>query len=478
MHAITLAHAADVEGWRNAARALAANGVPPEAVRWQVEGEAPGLFDDEPGAPPLAPQAQALQAPSAFLALAEQALLHRDPARFELLYRLLWRLQREPGLRRDPLDPDRLAARALAQQVRRDQYEMRAFLRFHERATPEGPQFAAWFEPQHHVLESQAGFFIGRFASQRWAIFTPLRSIAWDGHRVVAGRGTTRQEVPLHDDRQALWLTYYASIFNPARPKPRHMQSQMPRRLWHALPEGPLIAPLMAAAAPRAEAMVTQPATEPRRTRALALPALNDREAFAAALDRCRDCPHAAHATQAVPGSGPLDAPAVLVGEQPGDQEDLQGRPFVGPAGQLLDRALATARLPRERLYLTNAVKHFRFELRGKRRVHKTPAQREIEACRGWLGHELQGLSARHVVALGATAAQALLGRRVTLQSVRGHWLPLADGRQLLVTWHPAALLRMPPESRDAAFEAWVEDLREVAAAAFGVPPRGVAASD
>jgi DNA polymerase len=189
---------------------------------------------------------------------------------------------------------------------------------------------------------------------------------------------------------------------------------------------------------------------------------------MAHALSQCRECPHADQATQAVPGQGPADAALALVGEQPGDQEDLRGRPFVGPAGQLLDRALAAAGLVRERLYLTNAVKHFKFELRGKRRVHKTPAQREIELCRGWLERELGGLGARHLVALGGTAAQALLGRAVPVNEWRGRWLPRADGREVMVTWHPAALLRLPPAEREAAFEAWVRDLRNAGQVCLG----------
>ncbi|MED5620853.1 UdgX family uracil-DNA binding protein [Ideonella sp. BN130291] len=469
MHIVTLADAADVMGWRHAARRLLQQGQPPDAVDWQVLGDdAPGLFkattlpgdghDDTTTTP---------RVPAGFITLASQALLHRDPGRFHLMYRLLWRLVQDPALRHDPLDSDMLAARQLAQQVRRDQYEMRAFLRFHERATPHGPQYVAWFEPQHHVVASQAPFFQARFASMRWAIFTPERSIGWDGTELHIGCGARREDIPLDDARTALWLTYYASIFNPARPKPAHMQQQMPRRLWHNLPEAPLIAPLMAAAAHRTDTMVEHGPSDAQRRRPALPPSASDVDAWAAALDRCRDCPHAAHATQAVPGEGPRDAPVVLVGEQPGDMEDLLGRPFAGPAGQLLDQALAAAGLPRERLYLTNAVKHFRFELRGKRRLHKTPGQREIENCRGWLERELGAMPARHLVALGSTAAQSLLGRKVGIGEHRGQWLPTADGREVLVTWHPAALLRMPAEQREPAFETWVGDLRRVAEAAI-----------
>ena len=151
----------------------------------------------------------------------------------------------------------------------------------------------------------------------------------------------------------------------------------------------------------------------------------------------------------------------MLVGEQPGDQEDLRGRPFVGPAGQLLNRALAQLGWPREAIYLTNAVKHFKFELRGKRRIHKTPAQQEVAACLSWLESELALVQPGAVIALGATAARALLGRAVAVMRERGQWFLRADGLRVLVTLHPSALLRMEPGERDAAFDAWLADLRQ-----------------
>jgi len=182
---------------------------------------------------------------------------------------------------------------------------------------------------------------------------------------------------------------------------------------------------------------------------------------LAQGMERCRDCPIGAGATQAVPGEGPADARLMLVGEQPGDQEDLRGRPFIGPAGQLLDRALAQLGWPRDALYLTNAVKHFKYELRGQRRIHKTPAQQEAAACLQWLEHEIGLLQLQAAIALGATAARALLGREVAVTRERGQWLQRPDGLRVLVTLHPSALLRMDTGARYAAFAAWVEDLRQ-----------------
>jgi uracil-DNA glycosylase len=180
-----------------------------------------------------------------------------------------------------------------------------------------------------------------------------------------------------------------------------------------------------------------------------------------AATMACRECPIGEIATQSVTGEGKLKARLMLVGEQPGDQEDLQGHPFVGPAGKLLARALEAAGIPREQTFVSNAVKHFKFELRGKRRIHKSPTQREIAACHHWLEDEIALVKPGALVALGASAARSLLGHAVPVLANRGQWLPREDGLQVLVTLHPSALLRVDAEDRDAAFEAFVTDLRQ-----------------
>jgi uracil-DNA glycosylase len=180
-----------------------------------------------------------------------------------------------------------------------------------------------------------------------------------------------------------------------------------------------------------------------------------------AATMACRECPIGEIATQSVIGEGRLKAKLMLVGEQPGDQEDLQGHPFVGPAGKLLARALEAAGIPREQTFVSNAVKHFNFELRGKRRIHKSPTQREIAACHHWLEDEIALVKPGALVALGSSAARSLLGRAVPVLANRGQWLARDDGLQVLVTLHPSALLRVDAEDRDAAFEAFVADLRQ-----------------
>jgi DNA polymerase len=175
-------------------------------------------------------------------------------------------------------------------------------------------------------------------------------------------------------------------------------------------------------------------------------------------LQQCRECPIGEHATQAVAGAGPVGARLMIVGEQPGNDEDLQGRPFVGPAGRLLDRAFAELRWPRDRIYVTNAVKHFKFELRGKRRMHKTPAQRETAACRHWLDDEIGAVAPAALIALGATATRSLLGAKASVMRDRGRWFDGPRGIPVLVTLHPAAILRSERDS-EAAYRDWVADL-------------------
>jgi DNA polymerase len=215
----------------------------------------------------------------------------------------------------------------------------------------------------------------------------------------------------------------------------------------------------MVAAAPSEARKVRVVASEPELVPPLGALADIAREAAV-----CERCPLFAPATQTVFGEGPADAPVVFVGEQPGDQEDLAGRPFVGPAGQLFDRALAEAGIDRARVYVTNAVKHFKYEPRGKKRIHAKPNGHEVEQCRWWLDQELARIKPGLTVALGATAARALTGRTVTIARVRGQVMPLRPALPGLVTVHPSYLLRLPDEAaRAREYAAFVADLRRVA---------------
>ncbi len=196
------------------------------------------------------------------------------------------------------------------------------------------------------------------------------------------------------------------------------------------------------------------------------LPDIGPNTTIAALRDEaahCTRCPLYERATQTVFGEGPPDARIVMVGEQPGDQEDLQGRPFVGPAGKLLDRALEEAGIDRKEVYVTNAVKHFKFEPRGKKRIHKKPETPEIEACKWWLERELKIVKPELVVALGGTAGQALFGRVVRVLSERGRIVDDPRGFRLLITVHPSMILRVPDQDKERAFRDFIRDLRMAA---------------
>jgi uracil-DNA glycosylase family protein len=178
------------------------------------------------------------------------------------------------------------------------------------------------------------------------------------------------------------------------------------------------------------------------------------------AAKRCQDCPLWANATQTVFGAGDAHAAVMLVGEQPGDEEDRQGEPFVGPAGRLLDRALEAAKIDRAHIYITNAVKHFKWEPRGKRRLHKTPAQREIDACHQWLEGEIRTIKPKVIVCLGATAAKALFGPAFKVSTMRGKLIETPHAPRAFATFHPSALLRLrDAKEKEAAFETLVSDL-------------------
>ncbi len=463
MHAVVLAHEVDWQGFRAAVRKLAVAGVAPEHVVWSVR-EADDLFAQDP--PPEAVGGFVL--PRNLVSLAETVIQARDPSRFALLYRLIWRAHRgERHVLERITDPDVDRARRLAQSIRRDTHKMRAFVRF--RVVRDGglTRHVAWFEPQHFIVESNAGFFIRRFAGMKWSILTPYRSAHWDGQELCFTEGARPSDVPDDDQLAEYWRVYFASIFNPARLKVGAMQSEMPRKYWKNLPEAAAIPELVAGAAARTQAMIEQPRLSdplPSGRRRVVAPRANS--AWGQAVQDakgCRRCEIHRHATQIVFGEGPLDAAIMLIGEQPGDHEDIAGKPFVGPAGQLLDQALAEAGLDRAALYVTNAVKHFKYVSRGRRRLHARPDAGEIQACRWWLDIERAEIAPRMTVLLGASAGEAVLGRKVEVLRERGVAMNLADGLAVL-TVHPSFLLRLPDEAaRRREYAAFVADLRLVA---------------
>jgi probable DNA metabolism protein len=473
MHTVPLLGRGDFSEWRDAARALAAAGISPREVEWRIGDLGDELFEaDLPDLPKPDPAAPALTVPPAFLPLAEAVVCHTEPGRFHLLYRLLWRLQSDRRLLELTADKDVAWARLLAKNVHRDSHKMTAFVRFKEIAggTEGRRRFFAWFEPSHFVVARTAPFFRRRFADMDWIIATPKGTASWDGESLIFD--TRPGADPGHGDpTDDLWRTYYASIFNPARLKLKAMQAEMPKKYWRNLPEADLIPELIANAEANVRAMAERAASDPplfhyrlqeaAETEAQIVPAAAGTiEALRADARHCTRCPLHCTATQTVFGEGPQEARVMMVGEQPGDQEDLAGRPFVGPAGKVFDAVLKEAGLPRDTLYLTNAVKHFKYVQRGKKRIHDKPNAGEIAACRWWQEQERALIKPPVTVALGATAARSLFGKTVTITRMRGSPHELPDGGECWVTVHPSFLLRMPDEVRRREERArFVEDL-------------------
>jgi len=460
-HRVTLNAPDDFEGWRDAARNLAEAGVPEWAVLWQVEGEAGDLFGSE------APQAVApsFPVPRTFVELARDVVCHSDPERFALLYAMLLRLKSDRQALDNEADPLVRRLQDLAKAVRRDIHKMHAFVRFREL----DGRFVAFFEPEHHIVRRAASFFVNRFTNMRWSILTPEISIHLDGEKLSEGPGATRADAPSGDPLEETWRTYYASIFNPARLKIGAMLKEMPKKYWRNMPETSLVQPLIAGARQREIDMIDASVIKEGLAHALEAerhiqPGGNLRASWEALMKDARECTRCdlyKHATQTVFGEGPLDASIMFVGEQPGDQEDIAGRPFVGPAGSVFDAALEKAGIDRSTVYVTNAVKHFKFVQKGKKRIHNKPGAGEIEACRWWIAHERELIRPPVTVALGATAARSLIGKTVTISKVRGEPLALEDGSECWVTVHPSSLLRMPdPDARHEARALFERDLK------------------
>lgn len=456
-HRVSLPAPDDFEIWREVARRLIRADVPPERVVWESPADQRAdLFASGdallPEPPALAPQPRASRA---FLQLAQSAILHTDAKRFSLLYRLIWRLQSNGRLMDDKADEDVRRIEDLARQVRRDIHKMRAFVRFRVVKEPEGERYVAWFEPEHHILRANAAFFVRRFTTMRWSILTPRGSIHWDGDALQEGPPAVRADAPSGDPVEALWTKYYSSIFNPARLKVGAMLKEMPRKYWKNMPEAALIPELIAGAQAREARMVDAGAQDfGDRPKSL--------DDVGQAILACRRCAIGCNGTRAVMGEGPPDPILMIVGEQPGDQEELQGRPFVGPAGQLLHAHLAKAGIVAERTYVTNAVKHFKFAPQGKRRLHQSPTAGEIDTCRWWIESERALVKPRIVLALGASAARSLLGKTVSVQSERGKPRVLDDGSELWITTHPSYLLRLEGESRVPEERKFINDLQGV----------------
>ncbi|HOZ26743.1 MAG TPA: UdgX family uracil-DNA binding protein [Hyphomonadaceae bacterium] len=463
---------ADLQGFRQALRILTWSHIPHRQITWCASSE-PELFGGGKLPSSYGAAGKPIILPRTVADLIRLVVCHSDPEKYALLYELVWRMRRPDSLETHlhEVASDKLVARltAMAKSVRRDLHKMHAFVRFRQVNDPVvGPRFVAWFEPDHFIVEETAKFFIDRFTSIDWAILTPKGSLWWDKAELAIGPPGSRADAPETDAFELGWRTYYESTFNPARTNLNQMRQHMPKKYWRNLPETRAIPHLIQAAASRVDRMIEQePAMPAKRNPAKAVaamtgPGITSLAELNAIIAKTE--PFVEGSPKAVFGEGPLHPAIAFVGEQPGDQEDLQGRPFVGPAGQLLDRALEHAGIDRSKAYITNAVKHFKFVRHGKRRIHESPTAGEIKHYRWWLKKELELVKPRLVVALGATAVHALEGKALTIQDNRGeHAFPAEYGRRGYITVHPSSLLRQPTaEDREREYAAFVRDLERV----------------
>jgi probable DNA metabolism protein len=429
MRRIVLKSETDWEGWRLAARFLVQAGVEPEALTWAVGGT--------PG--PLPEASGTFHVPRALVSLASVAIQAREPDRFGLLYSLVWRINAGEKLLDDLSDPDMSLARRMALAVRADAHRMRTNMRFLPVPEDGDTRYVGWFAPDHFVLQANAQLIAHRFPNLSWSIVTPDGAAHWDRSVLLFGSGLRHAA----DDEalQAWWEAHHRLLLEQATPDV-------------SVPE--------AEAVDEAPRPPDRPALGP-----VVLHTRSDKALLQAGKEAstCHRCPLHEPATQTVFGEGPPDAPVMFVGEQPGDQEDTIGRPFVGPAGQMMDRAMEEAGIDRRVVYVTNAVKHFKFTPRGRRRIHQTPEVPEIQACGFWLDVERVHVRPRLLVLMGGSAARAVLGRAVTISRERGRPISMPDGQTVFVTVHPSYLLRIPDAASKAReYEAFVRDLRAIRA--------------
>ncbi len=425
--------------WRDRARTLIKTHIPPEDVLWAGSDESL-LFGSD-----ALPQAEPTKftVPKPFIKLAAKASLHRNERKWSLLYKVLWRLVYES---RDLLslstDADVAKLKELEGEVRRDCHKMKAFVRFRKSGDN---AYIAWHEPSHLIVESVAPFFARRFSSMTWAILTPDTCAYWDQQTLSFGPGAQRSQAPTSDELEELWKTYYSNIFNPSRVKIQAMVGEMPKKYWHTMPETALIQELLLKAPEREQKMIESAQSQRRLPIDIVAEASNLGELKSLARD-CQGCELCHSATQTVFGEGLANAKLMFIGEQPGDREDRVGQPFVGPAGRLFRTCLERINLHPDSIYLTNTVKHFRWEespTSGRRRIHKRASWRQIEVCKPWVEAEIAMVAPKVIVLLGATALQTLVGKEFRIGADRGKPLPSNLAPHVVATVHPSSLLRM-----------------------------------
>lgn len=443
------------EEWRAKARQLLVSNIPPDEITW-ITGENGFAFGEEWGDRPVE------GSPKLAREYFEKAVVvsaFRDDSSWPLLYRIAWRiLHEEKDLLKIPLDTDVNELENRYRLVMRDVHKMKAFVRFKEIKQDEKIVYMAWHRPDHRILRLAAPFFKDRFNGMDWVIMTEDETMSWDRNELTYSEGVPSHKAPQEDSTEDLWKTYYSSIFNPARIKIKAMKKELPVRHWKTLPEASLITSLIDEAPERLKAFYDSQRPTITQTRQLEYPEIKEM------IKSCRACGICEKATAPVMGEGPLNARIMFIGEQPGNEEDLHGKPFIGPAGQLLEQALKRRGFNRDEIYVTNAVKGFKWIYQSSMRMHRTANASEISTCRPWLKQELGLIKPEIVVCLGRSAAQSVLGKMVKMEEVRGKFFSSSVCEKTIILPHPSSILRIPdPAEREIAFERFVEELSLIA---------------
>lgn len=447
---IEISNVNDFESWRTFARSLLGERIHYQNVSWNGGGF---LLGDTYS--PVKSDI-VLPVPSEFMKKALVMSAFRDDSNWALLYRLIYRLMFEDKkLMSNPLDHDVQEFEKRLRLVNRDMHKMKAFVRFREVSLESKTHYFSWYRPDHRIVRLIAPFFRDRFNGMNWDIMTEDECVTWDGKELSFSPGVERSALP-HDDAEDLWKTYYSSIFNPARIKEGAMKKEMPVRYWSTMPETELISSLMQEAPERLEVFY-----DSQRTAALTKE-FQSLDELRTDLSRCRSCGICADATAPVMGEGPPDARIVIVGEQPGNEEDLSGKPFQGPSGDLLDEILKKSGFKRSDLYVTNAVKGFKHVIINSFRKHRTALASEISACKPWLREELRLLEPELVICLGRSAAQSILGKMVKMESVRGKVITSPYSPKLVILPHPASILRADESVKAELIEKYLQEFIEV----------------
>ena len=454
----------DFTEWRAAAKKYVLRQLAPEHIIWSSAAYTQtNLLMDLTEPTPDATPVQSFTVPKAFLEMGESIACHRDPGKWDKLYRALWRITHgEKHLLEIKSDQLVNELYLYYKAVRRDAHKMKAFVRFKKYVDEKEAQeyYLAWYKPDHDIARLVAGFFKRRFAVMQWTIMTPGCTVSWNGTELIFSAGVPSNINHIEDQLENLWCTYYRAIFNPARVKIQAMKNEMPIRFWHGLPEAALIPQILQEAPARVAKMIKEQEGSNMSAKdyfpeKITLPDL------AAAAANCQGCQIYQCARQTVFGKGSPNASVMLVGEQPGLQEDIEGQPFVGPAGKVLRTELDALGIAASDLYVTNAVKHFKNVKVNGRQMHRSPGIREVNACKPWLSAEIALVQPKVILCLGVIPAKALITPGFKMTTQHGQWQKMADtDTKIAGTYHPAALLRAPDEKIKATmFDALRRDL-------------------